>query len=194
MAQKGEITGILGRNGSGKTSLLRIIFGSLKPKYKNVRINGVYQKGALFRKGKVAYLPQYQLLPKNMRISTAFSIYGVAWEVFVSDFPSFAPYKNVGAGKLSSGERRVVETYLTLFSGKEIILLDEPFSYIAPIYVAQFKTLLRERRSKCTVLVTDHFYRDILEISDSVYFLNQGYSKKVRSQEDLEREGYVLPR
>lgn len=49
--ETGKITGILGRNGCGKTSLLRILFGSLNAKYGNVRLDGVHQKKKLFKSG-----------------------------------------------------------------------------------------------------------------------------------------------
>ncbi|MEO1011733.1 MAG: ATP-binding cassette domain-containing protein, partial [Bacteroidota bacterium] len=156
-AETGKVTGILGRNGSGKTSLLRIIFGSLEPKYKNIRIDGVYQKGKLFRKGEIAYLPQHQLLPNSLTLSQAFRLYGQEWEVFTAHFEAFSPYQKKRTHELSSGELRIVETYLTLFSGKEIILLDEPFSFIAPIYVEKFKNLIHKLNKNTAIIITDHF-------------------------------------
>ena len=84
-----------------------------------------------------------------------------------------------------------METYLILDSDKPIILLDEPFSFIAPIYVEKIKNLIQLKREKSAIVITDHFYRDILEVSDSVYFLRDGYSKLICSKQDLEDEGYI---
>lgn len=189
--ETGKITGILGRNGCGKTCLLRILFGDLKPKYKNVRINGRYQKRELFKSNLIAYLPQHQLLPNTMKLQKAFLLFQADWKAFTAQFDSFKIYKNTKANELSSGELRVVETYLVLSSKKKIVLLDEPFSFIAPLYVEKFKKLITERKKDAAILITDHFYRDILEISDSVYFLKNGYSKLIKSKEDLEDEGYL---
>ncbi|MGN6179438.1 MAG: ATP-binding cassette domain-containing protein [Mucilaginibacter sp.] len=64
----GEIIGLLGRNGCGKSSLLKIIFGSLKSQYKYVSIDGQYIiKG--YRDQRIAYLPQHSFLPKGIRIN-----------------------------------------------------------------------------------------------------------------------------
>lgn len=190
-AETGKVTGILGRNGCGKTCLLRIIFGDLNSKYKNIRMNNNYQKRDLYKTSSVAYLPQHQLLPKNIRLFKIFRLFGVEWSAFVTKFESFTIYKDFKTNELSSGELRVVETYLILNSGKDIILLDEPFSFIAPIYIEKFKGIIEQKKKQAAIIITDHFYRDILEVSDSVYFLKNGYSKIIKSKEDLEQEGYI---
>lgn len=189
--ETGKITGVLGRNGCGKTCLLRILFGDLNPKYKNVRLNGKYLKRKLFQTNRVGYLPQHQLLPKNLRLKRAFEVFKVDWYGFVNHFESFKIYASSKTSELSSGELRVVETYLVLSSGKEIILLDEPFSFVAPIYVENFKNLIQEKKKESAILITDHFYREILDIGDSIYLIKNGSSKLIRSKEDLENEGYI---
>jgi len=190
-AETGKITGILGRNGCGKTCLLRIIFGDLNAKYKNIRINSIHQKKELYKTNSIAYLPQHQLLPKNLKLSKVFALFNIKWDDFTEIFDAFTKYKDTRVNMLSSGELRVVETYLILSSKKDIILLDEPFSFIAPIYIEKIKFLMEEKKKHCIILVTDHFYRDILDISDSIYFLKNGYSKIIKTKEDLENEGYV---
>ncbi len=190
-AEIGKITGLLGRNGCGKTCLLRIIFGDLNSKYKNIRINSNHHKKDLYTSNIIAYLPQHQLLPKTLKLTKAFKQFDVDWSAFTQIFDSFSIYKNARTNELSSGELRVVETYLILNSGKAIILLDEPFSFIAPLYVEKFKLLIQEKKKQVAIIITDHFYRDILEISDSIYFLNNGYSKLIKTKKDLENEGYL---
>lgn len=190
-AEKGKVTGILGRNGCGKTSLLRILFGNLIPKYKTIRIDGEYQKGKLYITESIAFLPQHQLLPNNWSLGKISKLSGVSWDAFVTDFPSFAKYKKSKTKELSSGEVRVFETYLILASGKKIILLDEPFSFIAPLYIEKFKKIIELKKEDSIIILTDHFYREILDISDTVYFLKNGYSKEIKSKEDLEYEGYI---
>ncbi len=187
----GEVTGILGRNGSGKTSLLRILFGNLNAKYGNVRLDGIHQQQKLFKSGKAAYLPQHSLLPSDIKMQEAFKTFNINWIAFTSIFNSFERYRNWSARKLSSGELRLVETYLILNSNKKIILLDEPFSFISPLYVDRIKSIINEKKAKSAILITDHFYEVILEVSDHIYLIKNGCSKKVFSKTQLQEEGYL---
>ncbi|HET8735311.1 MAG TPA: ATP-binding cassette domain-containing protein [Pricia sp.] len=190
-AETGKVTGILGRNGCGKTSLLRILFGSLKAKYGNIRIDGVHQNRKLYSIDCIAYLPQHQLLPDNLKLREAFRFFDVDWLNFSSLFTAFRAYEKDNAKSLSSGELRLVETYLILNSKKPVILLDEPFSFIAPVLVERMKDLIKQKQKESAIVMTDHFYRDILEVSDTVYFLKDGYSKLIHSTQELEEEGYL---
>jgi ABC-type multidrug transport system ATPase subunit len=190
-AQRGEVTGILGRNGSGKTSLLRILFGDLQPKYKNIRSNGKCLPKPLYRSGKIGYLPQHALLPKQLVVKRAFELCNVSWDEFIIHFQSFEEYYKARIKDLSSGEIRVLEAYLILFSNKEIILLDEPFSYVAPIYVEKLKAIIHQVKKRSIVIVTDHFYKDILAVSDTVYLIKNGCSKIIGNENELKREGYT---
>ncbi|MGB7393721.1 MAG: ATP-binding cassette domain-containing protein [Pricia sp.] len=190
-AETGKVTGILGRNGCGKTSLLRILFGTLNAKYGNIRIDGIHQSKKLYLTKSVAYLPQHQLLPNNLKLRAAFRLFNVDRSHFAALFSSFNIHKKTKVNQLSSGELRVLETYLILNSDKKIILLDEPFSFIAPIYVDIMKDLINKKKQKSVIVITDHFYRDILEVSDDVYLLKDGYSKLVHSKQTLVEEGYI---
>ena len=190
----GKVTGILGRNGSGKTCLLRILFGDLQPKYKNIRINGKCLPKPLYQKGTIGYLPQYPLLPKNTKLDLVFKLFDVSWPTFISHFDGFKKYGNARIKDLSSGEIRVIEAYLILMSTKEIILLDEPFSFIAPLFVEKFKALINEVKKTSIIILTDHFYKDIMEVSDTTYLLKNGCSKEIVKKEELVREGYLNKR
>jgi ABC-type multidrug transport system ATPase subunit len=190
-AETGKATGVLGRNGCGKTSLLRILFGDLKSKYKNVRLNEKYLKGKLYTTNLAAYLPQHQLLPPNIVLKKAFKLFNVDWAEFLSTFESFKVHSKSKANELSSGELRVIEVYLVLNSGKDIILLDEPFSFVAPLYIEKFKLLIQEKKKKSAIIITDHFYREILEVSDNTYLIKNGSSKLIQTKEDLMNEDYI---
>ncbi len=189
--ETGKVTGILGRNGCGKTSLLRILFGSLNPKYANIRLNGVHQKKKLFKTSKIAYLPQHKLLPNYITIRETFTIFNLDWNDFIRLFQSFERHQKEHIKHLSSGELRLLETYLILNSKKEIILLDEPFSFIAPIYIETIKTIINQKKKESIIIITDHFYQDIMDISDPLYLLKDGYSKLITSREELIQEGYL---
>jgi len=118
-------------------------------------------------------------------------LFNVSWETFIYHFESFKKYGNTKIKYLSSGEVRVIEAYLILMSGKKIILLDEPFSFIAPLYVEKFKALINEIKKTSIIILTDHFYKDIVEVSDTIYLLKNGCSKKITRKEELISEGYL---
>lgn len=187
----GEVTGILGRNGCGKTSLLRILFGNLNAKYGNIRLDGIHQKNKLYKSGNVAYLPQHKLLPNQTKVHEAFKHFHVDWNEFILLFNSFEKYQKERITNLSSGELRLLETYLILNSNKQIILLDEPFSFISPLYIDKIKTIITKKKATSIIIVTDHFYEVILEISDHLYLIKNGCSKVVISKNQLQHEGYL---
>ncbi len=138
-AETGKVTGILGSNGCGKSCLLNIIFGSLKPKYKLVRINGKPILKPLYQTKKASYLPQHHFIPDRIQTKKVFHLFNVSWDDFANKFKQFSPYRNLRFNKLSGGERRLIETYIILKSNSEIILLDEPFSHLSPLYIKTLK-------------------------------------------------------
>jgi ABC-type cobalamin/Fe3+-siderophores transport systems, ATPase components len=190
-AISGSVTGIMGRNGSGKTSLLSIIYGSLASKYKSIRINGQNIKKPFFSTNKIAYLPQHRLLPIQIKLKTAFKLFNIEWDEFIDHFEGFKDYEKFYTHQLSSGELRLVETFLILKSDRDIILLDEPFSFIAPIYVDKIKSLIKAQKSNRIILITDHSYEHILNISDNIYLLKNGCSKEISNSDELIYEGYL---
>lgn len=191
--ETGRITGVLGANGCGKTCLFRILFGDLKPKYSNIRVNGVWQSVPLYASGNTAFLPQEPMTPKELGLSTVFSLFGISWADFLSPFPEFSKYGKIKAGELSLGELRIVETYLILFSGRDIILLDEPFLHISPLNMERFIKLMEARKKNSAILISDHRYRTILSLSDTIYLLKDGYTTVIKDRNHLVLEGYIHP-
>jgi ABC-type lipopolysaccharide export system ATPase subunit len=92
---------------------------------------------------------------------------------------------------LSGGERRLVETYLIVKGKSEIILLDEPFSHIAPLYIEKLKSLITEEKQHKIIILTDHMYKDVIETADSIYLLRNGYTKQIKDLKDLEFYNYL---
>ncbi|GGK17823.1 ABC transporter ATP-binding protein [Yeosuana aromativorans] len=190
-AESGKVTGILGSNGCGKSCLLKIIFGELKPKYKLIRVDKKPILKPLYQTKLVSYLPQHNFIPNALKIKTAFKLFNVDWIDFIEIFPSFKTFENLKSKKLSGGERRVIELYLILKSSCEIVLLDEPFSHIAPLYINQIKTLIETEKHKKAIVITDHLYRHIISVSDTIYLLKNGCSKLINNLKELEDYKYL---
>ncbi len=190
-AETGKITGIFGRNGSGKSSLMRIIFGSLKPKNKLFRIDGkVFSKNP-YRSGIVKFLPQNNFLPNNFLLAEIFEIFQVDWAEFRFLFDTFSKYEHYKINELSGGEIRLVQAYLITKSQAELLLLDEPFSHISPIHIEKLKKIILQEKQKKAIIATDHLFREILEIADDLYLLKEGFSHRIVSEENLQFHGYL---
>lgn len=190
-AEVGKTTAILGSNGCGKSCLLNIVFGNLKSKYKLVRIDNEPILKPLYKTGLVKFLPQYHFIPNGMRFPNIFKLYDLNWEVFTSKFESFSKYRSEKIGRLSGGERRIVETYIILKSKSKLVLLDEPFSHIAPIYIEHIKQIISEEKKHKAIIITDHLYEHIIDAADSIYLLKNGTTKKIKHLAELEDYKYI---
>ena len=190
-AERGNITGILGRNGSGKSCLLQIVFGSLQPKYKFIKIDSKPVLKPLYSLKRTAYLPQHDLAPDNLKIKIFFQLLKLDWNEFISHFENFSLYHNTKINRISAGQRRVIETYAVLKQSGDIVLLDEPFSCIAPLHIEKMKALITSEKRNKAIIITDHYYRDVIDICDDLYLLNNGCTKEIQNFEELEDYQYL---
>ncbi len=190
-AETGKITGILGRNGSGKSCILKIIFGDLKPKYKFIRIDNKPILKPLYLTKLVSYLPQYHFIPKTLKVKTVFKLFKVDWNKFINEFSDFSIYKNTKFGLLSSGERRIIEIYVILKKRGKIVLLDEPFNGVAPLHIEKIQSLIKSEKSHKVIVLTDHRYTEVVSVCDSLYLIKNGCSKLVNNLTELEDYNYL---
>ena len=190
-AETGKVTAILGRNGCGKSSLLNIAFGNLKPKYMLIRLDGKPLRKPLFKKGFAKYLPQYNFVSEDMKLSFVFKLYAIEWNVFIESFEAFSMYKNSRFNALSGGERRIIETYIILKTKSQIVFLDEPFSHLSPLHIDTVKQLIKEEKKEKAIIISDHMYQHIIDASDTIYLLKNGTTKKIDKLTELEDYNYL---
>ena len=190
-ATTGTITAILGRNGNGKSSLLKVAFGQIQPKYKGVRLDGRLIRQPLYQTKKVKFLPQGSFLPGYLSLKRLFYLFKAEWDKFITLFPAFVGQQQERFKSLSGGQQRLVEIYCILTSKSEIVLLDEPFTHLAPVFVESITQLIEEEKSKKIIILTDHNYDMVMHLADQLYLMKNGATSLVKNRDDLRRSGYI---
>ena len=190
--QPGDIIGLLGRNGTGKSTLLKIIFGTLFTDYKFIMINDEVLTHPFKSKSKIAYLPQDNFLPKSITVNKVVEIYSdeFAQKGFLED-EVLSKVTRTKIGNLSGGESRYLEVKLLLNLNSNFVLLDEPFNGISPLHIELIKNMIRENSSNKGIILTDHDYRNVLNVANKYYLLFDGGLKSVKTKQDLIDWGYV---
>lgn len=190
-SETGKIIGLLGRNGQGKSCLMKIINGTLKAESRSIRFDGKTVFEPAGRSDLLVYLPQFNFIPSFLKIERIFKDFCLDISEFETHFPEFISKSNLKISEFSGGERRLVELYILIKSKSEFALLDEPFTHISPLQIERIKKLLiREKRNK-GFIISDHMFSHITEIADSIYLLNEGKLHLTDSLEDLEVLGYA---
>lgn len=188
--ETGKITGLLGRNGQGKSCLMKMIYGTLAGE-KSVRIDRIAYHRAYTHPNLLRYLPQFNFIPKRLSVKRAFSDFGIDFGAFQTRFPEFRSAYHSSIGTLSGGGQRLVELYVIVKSNTSFALLDEPFTHLSPLQIEKVKVLLLEEKQNKGLVVTDHIYKQVLEISDVLYVLAHGRTYLTKSHEDIETLGYA---
>jgi len=190
--QPGDIIGLLGRNGSGKSTLLKILFGTLYTDYKFIRINDTIMGQPFKTKHTIAYLNQDNFLPKNITVKQVFEIYSGELDAkgFIED-EVLSKVLQTKIRNLSGGESRYLEVKLLLCLNTLFVLLDEPFNGISPLHIDLIKTMIKDKALKKGIVLTDHDYRNVLDVANKYYLLFDGGLRSVETKQDLIDWGYV---
>lgn len=176
--QPGRIIGLLGPNGSGKTTIIKLINGLLQPSLGNIYIHGQLPSPA--SKKVVSYLPDTTYLNENMKIIDAISYF----QDFYSDFNVQRAYQllndlhlhpNQKLNSLSKGNKEKVQLILVMSREADLYVLDEPIGGVDPAardYILW--TIIQNRRPNSSVLISTHLIADIEQVLDEAIFINQG--------------------
>lgn len=184
----GEIVGLLGPNGAGKTTTFYMIVGLICPDGGVVYLDGVdvagipmyerarrgigylAQEPSVFRKltvsGNIMAILEFLEIPQRESEARLGGLLGELGITHIADIKAYA---------LSGGERRRVEIARALVNSPSFLLLDEPFSGIDPIAVADIQDIVVELKKKgIGILVTDHNVGATLGICDRAYIIDKG--------------------
>ncbi len=184
----GEIAGLLGQNGAGKSTAFSMVIGLIKPNYGNIFFRGedvtdlpIYQRARL----GMGYLSQEPSVFQRLTVEE--NILAIL-ETLKFSYRERRKKQNQLLGELglthlskrkacvlSGGERRRLEIARAMSTSPSLILLDEPFSFIDPIAVAEIQDIVLSLKEKgIGILLTDHNVREALSITDHSYILNEG--------------------
>ncbi len=185
---QGEILGLLGPNGVGKSTLFHLICGLLKPDYgsilidnKNVLNYPIAERATTFRLG---YVPQFGgyihdlSLIENLRAIAEIHILDnkermMTIEKMISKF-EFDSIINIPAKFLSGGQKKKLTIALALINNPKVLLLDEVFAALDVLTIKMLKELIvnLQTQEKISIILCDHQARDLLSVSDTAIILS----------------------
>ena len=187
-----EVVGLLGPNGAGKTTTFYMVVGLVKPDEGSVALtegDGEIDltPAPMYRRARagIGYLSQensiFRKLSVGDNIRLIWEMNGVPRDEQERRLPQLLEefglekFINARGDSLSGGERRRVEIARAIATEPAFLLLDEPFTGIDPIAVADIQTMIRQLRDRgLGILITDHQVRETLAIVDRAYILNNG--------------------
>jgi branched-chain amino acid transport system ATP-binding protein len=192
-AEDAQITAVLGANGVGKSTLLKAIYGFLKPRSGKILLQGEDISGTpphhLTDLG-VSYIPQHSSVFPHMSVEDNLRL--GAWtfrrekariqrklDENYERFPLLYERRNDNAGLLSGGMQRMVEVGRTLMTDPKLILVDEPTAGLAKLLSSEVYRMLAALRDEenLTIILVDQEIRQALKIADYVYVLELGRNR-----------------
>ena len=186
---KGKIIGLLGKNGMGKTTLIKLINDLLTPTSGEVLING--EKPGINSKKIISYLPERTYLDKSMKISQILTFFNE----FYDDFNKEKAIKllkdlnldiNSKVSKMSKGMQEKLQLILVMSREAELYILDEPLGGVDPAtrdYILD--TILSNFNEGASVIISTHLISDIERILDDVIFIDNGEIILTSSADEL---------
>ena len=184
VVEPGQIVGLLGPNGAGKTTTFSLIMGFMSADHGSVLLDGAdISSLPFYRRARlgIGYLPQEPSVftKATVRQNLDMALEGAASPAahrdrLLEEF-HLAALADQLAGSLSSGERRRLEIARSLSKSPRYVLLDEPFSGIDPISIANLQAEIRSLKERgIGIIITDHNVRDTLTITDFAYLIDRG--------------------
>ncbi len=184
-----KIIGLLGRNGQGKTTLIKLINDLLTPTSGEVLING--KKPGIESKRLISYLPERTYLDKSMTINQAVNYFSEFYDNFDKEkavrlLKDLDLDINQRLSKMSKGMQEKVQLILVMARNAQLYILDEPLGGVDPAtrdYILD--TILSNFNEGASVIISTHLIADIERILDEVIFIEKGEIVLTSSADEL---------
>jgi ABC-2 type transport system ATP-binding protein len=182
-ARAREILGFLGPNGAGKTTTLRMIMGILRPDAGTIRFGA--EKAQRVPKARIGYLPEERGLYDDARVLDMLlylgGLKGIPREEAQRraegwlDRLDLADWSRRKVGKLSKGMQQKVQFIATVLHDPELVVFDEPFSGLDPVFQDLFAEIIREQRDEgVAVLLSSHQMNRVEALCDRIVLIHKG--------------------
>lgn len=187
--QNGKIIGLLGKNGQGKTTLIKLINDLLTPTSGSVLING--KKPNVESKRIISYLPERTYLDKEMRVCDVIKYFSEFYDNFNKEraiklLKDLDLDINSRISKMSKGMQEKLQLILVMSRDAELYILDEPLGGVDPAtrdYILD--TILSNFKEGASVIISTHLIADIERILDEVIFIDKGKIVLTSSADEL---------
>ncbi len=192
---RGEIFGLLGPNGSGKTTTIKLLLGLVFPTEGDALIFNEPTSN-VSKNERIGYLPEESYLYKFLNAEETLQFYGRLFKISASertkrvgqliDMVGLTGAKHRQLREYSKGMQRRIGLAQALINNPELILLDEPTSGLDPIGTAEIKQLIRDLREQGkTIVLSGHLLADMQDICDRIAILHRGELKELGRVSDL---------
>ena len=193
--KKGEVFGLLGPNGSGKTTTIKMLLGLLFPTSGEIRILGK-KASDVAKNERIGYLPEESYLYRFLNADETLDFYGRLFDISAADRAKRADelIKMVGLDharrrqlkEYSKGMTRRIGLAQALINDPDLVLLDEPTSGLDPIGTREMKDLILKLKDQGkTVVLCSHQLADVQDVSDRIAMLFQGELKLLGDVDEL---------
>ncbi len=203
---RGSVTGLVGRNGAGKTTWMMTVAGFVRPNSGEVNLLGRGAFDAAVHSGRFAMLPQDSDLPNEGRVRSLLVGYGrlqglsgkaacESADRLIAAF-NLSDKANSSVRALSHGMRKRVAVAQTFLGEPELVMLDEPLSGLDPVEADRLRTFILARRGRTTIVVSSHQLDDIERLCTHVAFVADGRVERMETlralTSDAGRIAYAL--
>lgn len=199
--RKGYITGFIGGNGAGKSTIIKMILNLLRPDSGEVKLFGMnYLEHEKEIKNKIGFVFDDHLLYEDLTLQQVKSLIKPSYhtwndELFLQYCDTFQLPLNQKVKTYSKGMKMKATLAIALSHGAELLIMDEPTSGLDPIFRREFLDILQEVMldGEKTVLLSTHIMTDLAPVADYITFIDEGHILFSKSLLEIE-EGYAIVR